>query len=1068
MIKLKWKDIGLGASLVLAGACNSGPSLEAPSAVQAITNRPAEALKASVQVLLLKSPSLLEVQSGSDIQVTEEQRKKILDEQAAIEIKLKAISPEIKVLYRYRFVLNGLAVVIPADVLDQVRELDDIVYTSTDSPFARPKASFSRVLEETEDSATSVWGSITSVDFIGATEAYDAYALTDDSGEKTPLLGQGIKVGVLDTGIDYTHKMFGGLGTEEAFKANDPNLLEEGSFPANKVMGGIDLVGTAYSANAKSYKDRIPLPDSDPLDEGSHGSHVAGTISGIGNGIQTYSGVAPEADLYAIKVFGKEGSTADSVVIAGLEYAMDPNQDLDPSDKLDVVNLSLGGPFGLAHTLYEKAVTNLTEKGGVVAVMSAGNSGDVPHIVGSPSVSDHAISVASSIDGMDQNWKFAAVSFEADGAEPIVVQAIESTMTKPVGEEDIVGNLVFIGLADEELNEEAKTALSAGGVALIDRGKITFAEKLKRAFEAGASAAIVANNVDGEPIAMGGDGEFAKPGIMINKALGDILKEQLEKGLNPKVDFQIEQKFEIPERIDSISGFSSRGPRSIDSAFKPEISAPGTLIVSAEAGSGDKASLKSGTSMAAPHMAGVMALLKQAKPELSSKVLKAIALASAKNMQDREGTSYPFARQGMGRVQVLEALAIPAVAVPSNLSLGLESVSGKKLVERKVKLVNLKSEAVSIYLEPVRVSAGLEVTFTQTHVDLEPRAYKEVGVRFSYLIDHLESSRMEVEAEISLDTLLKDGTSAGPKSFIKALGSLGKLTKVEKPSLKVYAQSAEEAEGALAELELNNRGVDSTMVYPFELLAKDDQKPSKPNGLSRLADVCDIEAFGYRTITKEIEGVHETLLQFGVKLFHPLTSWHHCELSIQVDRDGDGIADQEIIGGDLSGLAPSAPTGTFATAVFDASKMRDLRKQYETTDQEEEDYSAAIQATGAFQGLNHSSVAIMEIAAKELNFAPNQMLRVKVASLVTETALVANDDYLGLQEYVDLDPSYSKASFLGLPESVELAAGEAKTISITKGIGNKKMLILVPGNRPRKSYADKGSQGFVVKPSFGF
>src|SRR5690606_4911955 len=139
-----------------------------------------------------------------------------------------------------------------------------------------------------------------------------------------------------------------------------------------------------------------------PLDEGGHGSHVAGTIAGAGDGINSYDGVAPDASLYAIKVFGAEGSTGTSVVVAALEYAADPDADLDPSDRLDVVNLSLGSSFGSANNLYTEAMENL-DRAGTVVVASAGNSGHMHYITGSPGTSDTVLSVAASIDNMEHN-----------------------------------------------------------------------------------------------------------------------------------------------------------------------------------------------------------------------------------------------------------------------------------------------------------------------------------------------------------------------------------------------------------------------------------------------------------------------------------------------------------------------------------------------------------------------------------------------------------------------------------------------------------------------------------------
>jgi subtilisin family serine protease len=125
------------------------------------------------------------------------------------------------------------------------------------------------------------------------------------------------------------------------------------------------------------------------LDEATHGTHVAGTVAGLGDGVNTYDGVAPDAALYAIKVFGAKGGTSDEVVIAALEYAADPTGDLSFQQQLDVVNLSLGSNYGNPHIMYNHAIKNLV-RGGTVVVASGGNSGDSSYIVGAPGISDDA------------------------------------------------------------------------------------------------------------------------------------------------------------------------------------------------------------------------------------------------------------------------------------------------------------------------------------------------------------------------------------------------------------------------------------------------------------------------------------------------------------------------------------------------------------------------------------------------------------------------------------------------------------------------------------------------------
>src|SRR5882757_5812699 len=224
------------------------------------------------------------------------------------------------------------------------------------------------------------------------------------------LHGEGVKVAIIDTGIDYTHANFGGPGTAAAYQA----AHKAETAPANsalfgpkapRIKGGIDLVGDSYDAdpNSASYQP-IPHPDPNPLDCNGHGSHVAGTAAGSGvtSAGATYGGpynastlatpanfsvgpgVAPRADLYAVRVFGCEGST--DVTVDAIDWAVD--------NDMDVINMSLGSPFGTKDDPSAVASTNAA-RAGVIVVASAGNSGFSPYMTGSPATGEGAISVAA-------------------------------------------------------------------------------------------------------------------------------------------------------------------------------------------------------------------------------------------------------------------------------------------------------------------------------------------------------------------------------------------------------------------------------------------------------------------------------------------------------------------------------------------------------------------------------------------------------------------------------------------------------------------------------------------------
>ena len=203
----------------------------------------------------------------------------------------------------------------------------------------------------------------TSVPFIGAPNLWG-----NTLGLPSSLTGTGIRIGIIDTGIDYLHANFGGLGLAADYTANDRTVVGDGYFPTAKVVGGTDLAGDAYTGS------NAPVPDPNPMDCNGHGSHVAGTAAGLGvdaagatftgpyDGSAPFAalrigpGVAPGASLYAIRLFGCTGGT--TLTVAGIDWTIDPNGDNDLSDHLDVINMSLGSDFGREDSASAQAADN--------------------------------------------------------------------------------------------------------------------------------------------------------------------------------------------------------------------------------------------------------------------------------------------------------------------------------------------------------------------------------------------------------------------------------------------------------------------------------------------------------------------------------------------------------------------------------------------------------------------------------------------------------------------------------------------------------------------------------------
>jgi subtilisin family serine protease len=512
--------------------------------------------------------------------------------------------------------------------------------------------------------------------------------------------GDGVTIAIIDTGIDYTHAAFGGPGTLAAFADNDPEIVEAGTFPTAKVIGGYDFAGTNYDADDETS---VPVPDEDPLDEAGHGSHVASTAAGmevidsVSSDVLVGSGVAPGASLYALKVFGAEGTT--NVVVNALEWAMDPNGDGDLSDRVDVVNMSLGSPWGAASDSNPDVVaTNMAVALGTVVVASAGNEGDSSYVTGAPAVADKAISVAASSTGfvtlptvkygmgssvpyMPGNAFSAAVTTEL-----VDVDAVDGNTQIP--NPSVPGTFLDHGTGELcVLSQVADLNALTGKVALIQRGDCSFSIKILNAATRGAVGAIVYNS------AAGGE-EFISmltfpatlPAGFTARSFGLTLKAAAA-GTVVTVGPDREVEMIAFGTADQVAGFSSRGPRGYDSKLKPEISAPGVTITAAGMGTGDAGVSMGGTSMAAPHIAGVAALLLADDPSLTPEQVKAAIMGTAVDLDPGDPDSYQVVpRTGAGRVDALAAVNTTSLAIGDpdlvGLSWGLVEVGMDVAVRR--------------------------------------------------------------------------------------------------------------------------------------------------------------------------------------------------------------------------------------------------------------------------------------------------------------------------------------------------------------------------------------------------
>lgn len=1042
-----------------------------------------------IALLQLKEPALLEklVVVDGEKTIDKDLLERINKEQEQLIEKLKNISPDIEVLYTYKRVMNGLTIVAPIKVAGDIEKISGILSFESDQRFDRPElVKGKKVGQFTENIKTK-----NSVAYIKAIDVHKKVTVIESMNKdgdtvsvEVPVKGKGIKVGIIDTGIDYTHKMLGGNGSVEDYKAIDP-FNKNTFFPNKKVVGGIDLVGKEFSTSSIYFKEFMPKPDVNPIDYGGHGSHVAGTVAGIGDNINTYSGVAPEASLYALKVFGDiSGSTSDSVVLAAFEYAVDPNNDFDLSDSLDVLNLSLGSGYGTPHQFYNYAITNLVEFGTVV-VASAGNSGDIKYITGSPGTSTDALSVAAGIDDMDHNWKSDTVLFSSKSLkEEIKVRAFEPSFSIKIGEvnesgKKIKGKLVYAGEAKEDFPEELNKKLK-GNIALIDRGVVSFTDKFKRAQKAGAIAVVIANNQEGEPFGMGGADEsfkFELVGVMITKVTGDQIKE-LMKSEEVVANFTTNETFELPWVIGTVTGFSSKGPRSLDSHLKPEVTAPGEQIISASAGTGDKAVRLGGTSMSAPHIAGVMALMKQKHKDLPARDLKSMVMSTAVNMyfdkkdnEESEYSVYPLSRQGTGMVDTYSAINSQLAFHPVSISLGEHAIINSKTMTKTIEVKNVTKGMINVV--PVfEGDSKLVASGLPKNISIDAMSSEKVKIKFTISAD--EKDKFELNGFINF---MNGDVKV---SRVPVLAVINQASGIEVSSFDF--NSSLDKDKPRASLLLKNNSKFNGDAYPFNLLSLDDRKPK--HTVTKMS-TCDLQAVGFRYQNKEVKSsieidgktVSETslidTLQFGVKLYNPLTDWHQCVVSIEFDTDLDGKADYLMLSGRLDRM-PVLATGTdYVSYLIDNKKREELIAQNLKDNQANPtsggvslDLSAAVVSKLDATPFHHSTLSIVEVDTQLLTINPKTAVRVSISNVYggdveeTDTLIGGTDAWY----YMNLKTK--KVSYENLPNSLEVAGkGSSITkISVTESAKMNPLVLFMPNNKFNFSRTLNDQQMVLVKP----
>lgn len=548
------------------------------------------------------------------------------------------------------------------------------------------------------------------LDLIEAPAAWTAAGGTSSSA------GEGVKVAIVDSGIDATHPCFRDAGYPAQTQLGDS------SFTNNKV-----IVAKVFNNKTPSRRYTAEAID-------AHGTHVAGTVGcnfGTAANVDgvpiphTISGVAPRALLGNYNIFPANVANARSEdILNALDAAY--------ADGFDVANMSLGGGAHGIQDLLTIAVDNLDRANMVVAV-AAGNSGPGHYTVESPGSAARALTAGAATVGHLIATPITVGSLTAAGVAGDFA-TVSSDLTAPLGVVTEAPTNAVTGLSTA--CGPLATDLT-GKIALVSRGVCSFSAKIRNAQDAGAVAVLVVNNIAGDGIGMAEDGTPNQPTVpAYNVSLNDGGAMQPHAGEATTIGAS--PAYLITGNDDFMAGFSSQGPTDVDFRVKPDVVAPGVNVLSSipvsYCGGSPCFAFFQGTSMATPHLAGSAAVLRWANPALTAAEIRSAIVNTADQSVLKKTTSTTGALEtdvqiiGAGRENLLSAVDASVALDPVSVSFGAVPSGSGQVRGLGMTVKNLTDGPLTLAFAIEPGSGGVAYTLDTASATLAAGSSVQVGL----------------------------------------------------------------------------------------------------------------------------------------------------------------------------------------------------------------------------------------------------------------------------------------------------------------------------------------------------